>query len=334
MPCLPSNKGHTKKMIKQKLVAIAFLLFGATFFQHTFAQYPERTIKILVGFAAGGPTDSSARALAEGLTKALGQQVVIENRPGANAQIAAIELIKSAADGYTLMLASNGTLAVAGARYAKLPYDVERDFTPIGSVAGYPHVLVVPPQSPANDLASLIRLAKATPKGLTAAVTGHANELTVEWLKKDANIELTSVIYKGASAVINDLVAGRVDMALLAPNVVTPMLESKRMKAIAVTGANPAADLPGVATMMASGLANFELDIWNGLVAPAGTSPRIIEKLNVALKQTLIQPEFQKTLAVSGQYAIIDTAAEFKRKYDKEAAHWKKIATDAKLPLL
>jgi tripartite-type tricarboxylate transporter receptor subunit TctC len=259
---------------------------------------------------------------------------VIENRPGANAQIAAVELIRSPADGYTLMLASNGTLALGGARYAKLPYDVERDFTPIGSVAGYPHILVVPIQSPANNLESLIRLAKAAPQGLTVAVTGHANELTVAWLKKDANIELTSVAYKGASPIVNDLVAARVDMALLAPNVAMPMLESKRIKAIAVTGAHPFADLPGVPTMMASGLANFEIDIWNGLVAPAGTSTSIIEKLNDALRQTLKQPEFQKTLAISGQYAISDTPAEFKRKYDKEAAHWKKIATDAKLPLL
>lgn len=321
-------------MIKNILNVFAVLLVSATVCQQALAQYPQRPIKILVGFAAGGPTDSSARALAEGMTKVLGQQVVIENRPGANAQIAAIELIKSPADGYTLMLASNGTLSVAGARYAKLPYDVERDFTPIGSVAGYPHVLVVPPTSRADNLESLLRLAKATPGGLTVAVTGHANELTVEWLKKEASIELTSVIYKGASAVINDLVAGRVDMALLAPNVVTPMLESKRMKAIAVTGANPSADLPGVATMKASGLPTFELDIWNGLVAPAGTSAAIIEKLNTALRQTLKQPEFQKILAISGQYAISDTPAEFKRKYDKEAAHWKKIATDAKLPLL
>ncbi|PHY06039.1 MAG: ABC transporter substrate-binding protein [Alcaligenaceae bacterium] len=314
--------------------ACIFLLSQMVFGQEALAQYPLRTIKILVGFAAGGPTDSSARALAEGMTKALGQQVLIENRPGANAQIAAIELIKSPADGYTLMLASNGTLSVAGARYAKLSYDVERDFVPIGSVAGYPHVLVVPPESPADNLEALIRLAKASPKGLTAAVTGHANELTVEWLKKEANIELTSVIYKGASAVINDLVAGRVDMALLAPNVVTPMLGSKRMKAIAVTGANPASDLPGVATMMASGLPSFELNIWNGLVAPAGTSPSIIQTLNAALRQTLELPEFQKNLALSGQYAIIDTPAEFKRKYEKEGAHWKKIATEAKLPLL
>jgi len=232
------------------------------------------------------------------------------------------------------MLASNGTLALGGARYAKLPYDVERDFTPIGSVAGYPHILVVPIQSPANNLESLIRLAKAAPKGLTVAVTGHANELTVEWLKKDANIELTSVAYKGASPIVNDLVSARVDMALLAPNVAMPMLESKRIKAIAVTGAKPFADLPGVPTMMASGLANFEIDIWNGLVAPAGTSASIIEKLNDALRQTLKQPEFQKTLAISGQHAISDTPTEFKRKYDKEAAHWKKIATDAKLSLL
>jgi tripartite-type tricarboxylate transporter receptor subunit TctC len=232
------------------------------------------------------------------------------------------------------MLASNGTLALGGARYAKLPYDVERDFTPIGSVAGYPHILVVPIQSPANNLESLIRLAKAAPQGLTVAVTGHANELTVAWLKKDADIELTSVAYKGASPIVNDLVAARVDMALLAPNVAMPMLELKRIKAIAVTGAHPFADLPGVPTMMASGLANFEIDIWNGLVAPAGTSTSIIEKLNDALRQTLKQPEFQKTLAISGQYAISDTPAEFKRKYDKEAAHWKKIATDAKLPLL
>jgi tripartite-type tricarboxylate transporter receptor subunit TctC len=321
-------------MIKNIFNAFAILLVSVTVCQQAFAQYPQRPIKILVGFAAGGPTDSSARALAEGMTKVLGQQVVIENRPGANAQIAAVELIRSPADGYTLMLASNGTLALGGARYAKLPYDVERDFTPIGSVAGYPHILVVPIQSPANNLESLIRLAKAAPQGLTVAVTGHANELTVAWLKKDADIELTSVAYKGASPIVNDLVAARVDMALLAPNVAMPMLELKRIKAIAGTGAHPFADLPGVPTMMASGLANFEIDIWNGLVAPAGTSTSIIEKLNDALRQTLKQPEFQKTLAISGQYAISDTPAEFKRKYDKEAAHWKKIATDAKLPLL
>jgi tripartite-type tricarboxylate transporter receptor subunit TctC len=321
-------------MLKNILNAFVILLVSATGCQLAFAQYPQRPIKILVGFAAGGPTDSSARALAEGMTKALGQQVVIENRPGANAQIAAVELIKSPPDGYTLMLASNGTLALGGARYAKLPYDVDRDFTPIGSVAGYPHILVVPIQSPANNLESLIRLAQAAPQGLTVAVTGHANELTVEWLKKDANIELTSVAYKGASPIINDLVAARVDMALLAPNVAMPMLELKRIKAIAVTSAHPFADLPGVPTMMASGLANFEIDIWNGLVAPAGISTSIVEKLNDALRQTLKQPEFQKTLAISGQHAISDTPAEFKRKYDKEAAHWKKIATDAKLPLL
>jgi tripartite-type tricarboxylate transporter receptor subunit TctC len=321
-------------MMKNILNAFVILFVSVTVCQQAFAQYPQRPIKILVGFAAGGPTDSSARALAEGMTKVLGQQVVIENRPGANAQIAAVELIRSPADGYTLMLASNGTLALGGARYAKLPYDVERDFTPIGSVAGYPHILVVPIQSPANNLESLIRLAKDAPQGLTVAVTGHANELTVAWLKKEADIELTSVAYKGASPIVNDLVAARVDMALLAPNVAMPMLELKRIKAIAVTGAHPFADLPGVPTMMASGLANFEIDIWNGLVAPAGTSTSIIEKLNDALRQTLKQPEFQKTLAISGQYAISDTPAEFKRKYDKEAAHWKKIATDAKLPLL
>ena len=321
-------------MTKKIIIGLLWSLSSIFASQCALAQYPERPIKILVGFAAGGPTDSSARAMADGMSKALGQQVLIDNRPGANAQIAAIELIKSPADGYTLMLASSGTLSVAGARYAKLPYDIERDFAPIGSVAGYPHVLVVPPQSQANDLASLIRLAKSSPTGLTAATTGHANELTVEWLKREANIELTAVLYKGAAAVINDLVAGRVDMALLAPNVVTPMLESKSMKALAVTGANPAAELPGVATMMSSGLPMFELDIWNGLVAPAGTQPAIIDKLNAALKQTLMQAEFQKILAVSGQYAIIDTPAEFKRKYQKEAAHWKKIATDAKLPLL
>ena len=319
-----------KKIITCAALTFALLLAG----QSSQAHYPERSIKILVGFAAGGPTDSSARALAEGMSKALGQQAVIENRPGANGQIAAIELIKSPADGYTLMLASSGILSVAGARYDKLPYNVEQDFTPIGSVAGYPHVLVVPTQSPANNLEGLIRLAKATPGGLNAAVTGHANELTVEWLKKEANIELTRVIYKGAATVISDLIGGRVDMALLAPNVVTPMLEAKRMKAIAVTGANPAADLPGVPTMMASGLPSFELDIWNGLVAPAGTAPSIIAVLNVALKQTLQQPEFQKNLAQSGQYAIIDSSEEFKRKYEKEAVRWKKVATDAKLPLL
>lgn len=296
--------------------------------------YPTKPVKMLVGFAPGGPTDTAARAVAEALAKQLGQPVVVENKPGANGLIAATELIRSSPDGYTLFLASNGTLAIAPAVYKRLPYNVTKDFTPIGSVVGYPHVLVVPVQSKATDLNSLIKLAKASPQGLSSASVGHGNDLTIEWFKKLAGINVMRVPYKGDSAVVSDLIGERVDMAFLAPNVAMPLVEGKKLRSIGLTSHVTVEKMKAVPTLADSGLPGFDLKFWSGIVAPAGTSPAIVNQLNTALNVVLQKPELKAVLAQSGQQALGDTPQEFSRKIEQENIRWKTIVKDANLQLI
>ncbi|KRB75742.1 Bug family tripartite tricarboxylate transporter substrate binding protein [Noviherbaspirillum sp. Root189] len=296
--------------------------------------YPNKLVKLLVGFAAGGPTDNAARVVAEALAKQLGQPVIVENRPGANSQIAAMELVRSKPDGYTLLLASNGTLTIAPAIYKRLPYDVSKDFTLVGSVVGYPHVLVVPGQSKATDLASLIKLAKSSPQGLNSASVGHVNDLTIEWFQKLAGITLTRVPYKGDSAVISDLVSRRIDMAFLAPNVAIPLMDGKKLHAVGLTTDVTVERLKAIPPLKDAGLQGFDMKIWNGIVAPAGTDPAIVKQLNTALKSVLQTPEVQTKLAQTGQQVIIDTPEEFGRNIEQESVQWKRIVKDANLQLI
>jgi tripartite-type tricarboxylate transporter receptor subunit TctC len=327
------------KTLRTFVQAIKTMAFAATALtiglQPAAAQlaYPsERTVRLLVGFAAGGPTDNAARLVAEELGKHLGQKIIVENKPGANSLVAALELMRSKPDGYTLMLASNGTLAVAPARYSRLPYDVKKDFTPIGSVVAYPHVLVVSSGSKASDVPSLINMAKGRSQELNSASVGHVNDLTIEWFQKLAGIKLTLVPYKGDSAVVSDLVANRIDMTFLAPNVAFPLVEGKKLKALGITGAKAASK--GNVPAIQDTLAGFQMEIWNGLVAPAGTNLVIVNQLSSALKTTLQSPDLQAKLALSGQHVVIDTPTEFTAKIDEEGKRWKTIAKDANLPLL
>ena len=299
---------------------------------HSQTDYPNRPIRLIVGFSAGGPTDSAARVVAETMGRVLGQPMIVENRPGANSQVAAMELIKSPPDGYTIFLASNGTLTIAPARYAQLTYDVSLDFAPIGSVAGYPHVLVVPAQSEATDLRSFIEMGKKRKQGLNAASVGHVNDLTLEWLQKDADIKITTVAYKVDSAVISDLIGNRIDLALLAPSIAIPLIEGNKIKSIGLSGGAVMNHLPGVIPLKQTGFVSVDVEIWNGLVAPAGTNPAILNKLNGALNQVLQSPELQTKLDASGLHVIIDTPTQFTEKIRTETLQWKSIAREANLP--
>lgn len=298
------------------------------------ASYPNRPIRLLVGFAAGGPTDNAARLIATAMGKQLGQTITVENRPGANSLLAVIELMRSKQDGYSILLASNGTLSVAPARITKLPYEVKRDFTLIAPVVAYPHVLVVPPSNPADDFASFLRVAKGRNAELNGASVGHVNDLTIEWLKKLTGIRATRIPYRGDSAVVNDLVSNRLDFALLAPNVAMPLVEGKKLKAIALTSPGGTTSLNSVKTIKDSGFPNFEVEIWNCLVAPAGTPPDIVAKLATALRKAQESPEVQAGLAASGQHVEPGGAEGLAQRVDREVSQWQAIAKEAGLPMI
>lgn len=272
--------------------------------------------------------------VAEAMGKHLGQPVTVENRPGANALLAVTELLRSKPDGYSVLLASNGSLTVAPARYAKLPYDTNRDFTFIGPVVAYPHVLVVPASSPAQDFQSFLKLAKERKRGMDAATVGHVNDLTIEWLHKLTGIAMTRIPYRGDSAVVSDLVSERVDFALLAPNVAMPLVDGNKLKAIALTAPGGTANLSQIKTIKESGLPDFEVEIWNSLVAPAGTPADVVEKLAAALRKAQETPVIQANLALSGQHVLPGTSEALARRIEHETAQWRAVVKEAGLPLL
>ena len=295
------------------------------------AAYPERPINLLVGFSAGGPTDTAARVLAEYLSAELGQPVVVNNKPGAGGLVAAKELLKSPPDGYTLYLASNGIMTVAPARYAKLEFDVQKDMVPIGTVAGYPHVLIVPPNSPIKSVGDLIAAAKKNPGGLNVAKVGNVNELTVAWLEKDANMDVTMIPYKGGAAVVSDLTSGRIDLALVAPNVAFPLLDGNKARAIGATSDNSHTRKRNIPSLKAAGLGSIDFYIWNGIVAPAGTSPDVVKTVSTALQKVLAMPGLQEKLGLVFLDAVIGSPEDFNKLIQAETATWKKVAKEANL---
>lgn len=321
----------TKRLLSLPLICTFALSSAQAIAQ---ASFPNKTIKLLVGFAAGGPTDNAARMLSLEMAKHLGQSVMVENRPGANSLLAVNELLRSKPDGYTILLASNGSLTVAPTRISKLPYDVRRDFTLIGPVVAYPHILVVPNASTATDFSSFLRLAKNSNGQLNAASVGHVNDLTIEWLNSSTKSKFIRIPYRGDSAVINDLVSNRVDFALLAPNVAMPLIEGKKIKAIALTAPGGTAVPSSIKTIKESGIPEFEVEIWNSLVAPAGTPTNVVTKISAALRKAQENPEFQSSLAISGQHVLTGGADMLGKRIELEMAQWQKIVRDAGLPML
>ena len=297
-------------------------------------EFPNRPITMLVGFSAGGPTDNAARVVAEELSKELGQPIVVSNKPGAGGVIAARDLLKSNADGYTIMLVSNGPMTVIPARHAKIDFDPVNDFAPIGMVAGYPHILIVGPDSDVKTFQDFIKKAKANPGKLNVAQVGSVNELTTEWIKTLAGIDVTQVPYKGAAAVVSDLATGRIDLALVAPTVAYPLIEGKKAHAIASTSSTKLTQARNIPSIAQSGIPEIDFYIWNGLVAPKGTDPAAIKKMSDALAKVQKDPALQEKLALTYLDIVAGGPGHMQDLVKKEGATWKKIATDANLPPL
>jgi tripartite-type tricarboxylate transporter receptor subunit TctC len=279
------------------LVLLAVLMASA---QPALAQgaYPNKPIKMIVPFAAGGGTDLLARALAARLSESLGQQVVVENRAGGNTLIGTEAVVRAAPDGYTLLMQTNNLATNPTLYKGKISFDTRKDLIPVALVAGNPHVLVVHPSVPAKDLKEFIALAKARPGFITFATAGSGtvNHLTGELLKMRAGIDMTHVPYKGSGALMPDLLGGQVQALFAAMPTVTAFIKDQRLRPIAVTTPRRFPGLPDVPTIAESGFPGYDLSSWFGVLAPAGTPKAVIDRLNADINKALKDPSLREQL--------------------------------------
>jgi tripartite-type tricarboxylate transporter receptor subunit TctC len=264
--------------------------------------YPDRPVKMLVGFAAGGGTDVAARILAQKLTEALGQTVVVENRPGASGMIAAEAVAKSAADGYTLMMGSQTTLAVAPALYRKFSVDAAKDFVGVAMAGVSPLVLVVHPSVPVQSVRDLIALAKAKPGTINfgSGGLGTTPHMAGELFSIQAGVKMVHVAYRGEAPAINDLLGGQLHLIFANLSAVIGNVKAGSLRALAVTSAQRAATAPETPTIAEVALPGFDAATWFALVAPAGTGREIVLRLNAEVTRLVAQPETQKRFADLG----------------------------------
>ena len=290
-------------------------------------SYPTKPIHLIVGYAAGGPTDIVARLVAAKMTESLGQTVIAENKPGAGSNIASEYVVKSAPDGYTLLVGSiaNATNMVV---YKHLTYDTLRDLAPISQLMSAPSVLVTNPGFPPKNLQELIALAKKNPGKYAFASTGSGGSphLAGEMLKMRAGIDLIHVPYKGAAPVQADLIGGQVQMAFETALSVVPHIQSGQLRAIAVAANKRLAQLPDVPTMAEAGLPDFEVSSWNGLFAPAKTPPEIIARLREAAVKALAAPDVREKLTAQGAEPVGSTPEQFRAYIKAEIDKWGPVA--------
>ena len=293
--------------------------------------YPSKPIRIIVPFAPGGNVDITARLVAPGLAEALGQPVIVENKPGAGGTIGADQVVKSPADGYTLLMGSNSTFSVAPSLYPKNPYNPAKDFAPVISVASAPFVLIVNPAASAKTAADLVARAKGAPGKLTmaSAGTGSSNHLVGELFQQISGAQFTHVPYKGSGQALADLMGGQVDLHFDQVTSAASHIQGGKLRALMVTAKERVPMLPDVPTAGESGYATFEATNVTGLIAPAGTPRDVIEKLNAAAQKTIAQPALREKFASIGAVVTGGTPEQFAAYIADDFAKWSRIVRDA-----
>lgn len=289
--------------------------------------YPKQPVTLVVPFPAGGPTDAMARVLAQKLGDRLGQQVVVDNKGGAGGSIAAEFVAKAPADGHTLFFGTTGTMAINPSLYSKLRYDPVKDFAPVSLMASTMNVLVVNPQVPARNLADVIKLAKAKPGDITygSAGNGSSNHLSGELFRSTAGIQISHIPYKGSAPALVDLMGGRITMMFDTIAQQTQNIAAGKVRAIAVTGPKRSPLLPDVPTAQEAGLKDFDVTIWFGVLAPAGTPAPIIDKLSREIGAVMSTDEMKKRMQADGAEARPTSPAEFAALIRSDLAKWSPV---------
>jgi tripartite-type tricarboxylate transporter receptor subunit TctC len=294
--------------------------------------YPAKPLRIVVPFAAGGAVDTVARVVGERLSQQLGQPVVVDNKPGANANIGADAVAKAAPDGYTLLVAANG-LATNMALYPSLPFNTLRDFAPVSRLGYAPLVLVTAPSQPFKTPQELLAWGKAHPGQLTygSAGNGSSGHLAGELLASAAHVDALHVPYKGGAPALVDLIAGRTSFMLLNPLEVLPHLQSQRLRALATSGGQRIALLPELPTLAESGLPGYEATVWWGLLAPAGTPREIVARLNAETLKALADPAVRERLTALGAVITPSTPEQFGAFLRAEIDKWAAVIKAARI---
>ena len=313
---------------------LAFALLAAPLAARAQAAWPSRAVRIVVPFAAGGTTDILARALAPELQRALGQPVIVENKPGAGGNNGAADVAKAAPDGHTILMGTVGTHAINPALYAKMPYDHVKDFVPVTLVAGVPNVLVMNPlhaqQNGIDSVATLIAFARQRPGKLNMASSGNGTSIHLagELFKSMTGTFMLHLPYGGSNPALIDLIAGNTDLMFDNLPSALPHITSGRLKALAVTSSARSAALPELPTVEEAGgpaLKGFEASSWFGLLAPAGTAADIVNRVQAETAKALGSPALKERLQSQGAVPSGLTSAEFMRHIAAETAKWAKV---------
>jgi len=300
---------------------------AATAIAQSSMQYPAKPIRMIVPSAPGSGPDIMARTIAQKLTEAWGQTVVVEARPGAGGIIGSEAVAKAPADGYTLIMGNAGSHSVNPSLYSKLPYDPLKDFAPVALVSSAPNILIVHPSLPVKSAKDLINLAKARPGELTFGSGGNGStaHLSGEMFRTMAGIKLVHVPFKGAPAAVLGVMTGEISMAILNLPPALPHVRSGRLKALGVSTSKRSAAVPDLPTIAESGLPGYAATAWYGVLAPAGTSREIILKLNAEIVKSLRNDEVKKRIAADGGEVIGSTPEEFTAVMKTDIAKWAKV---------
>ena len=311
------------------IFAAAFALFASGGLAHA-QDYPSRTVKIVVAFPAGGPTDFVARVLADKLKGILGQSVIIENKPGANAAIGAEAVAKSDPDGYTLFFTTAGAVVINPHLRADLPYDPVRDFAPVTLVVNTMEVLVVRTELPVKSAGELVALARSKPEGIAMASTGIGSppHLALELFKGSSGANVLHVPYRGAAPAVTDVIGGQVHAMFADLPVLMPQIKGGTLRPIGVGSKRRSAVLPDIPTLDEQGIKDVYADNWYALFAPAKTPAPVIAKLNAALAAALNDPEISRKLIEAGADPAPGTPAQLADFLKSELERWGKVIKD------
>jgi len=313
--------------VKRWLTALCFALATTAWAQ----PYPSKPVRIIVPFVPGGNVDITARTVAPALGDALGQPVVVENRPGAAGMVGAQAMMGSPADGYTLMMGSNSSLAVAPNLYPNWPYDPVKGIAPISNLAITPFVLVVKLGLPAQSLADFVRLAKERPGQLSMASGGNgsSNHLVGELFQTITGLKFSHVPYKGTGAALVDLAGGQVDLLFDQASSTVPNVRGGKIRALAVASSSRQGALPDTPTFAEAGLRDFEIDNFTGLVGPAGMPADAVAKVHAAAVKALATPQVRERFASLGVQPVGNTPEQFGAVIREDLARWSKVIKSA-----